>query len=192
MIYLLLAFEFFKTGLFSIGGGLASLPFLEELAHKYDWFTTETLAEMVAVAESTPGPIGINVATYAGYNAAGVLGGIVATFSYILPAFIIVSIAARLLARYNEKSVVQSAFSGLRPAVTALIVAASITILLGALLGGVGLGDGFDALRAAVFSVDWRKLVFLAVAIFAVLKFKAHPILYIACGAAIGILLKLE
>ena len=85
MIYLTLFYEFFKVGLFSVGGGVATIPFYMELADKYDWLTTQMLTDMIAVSESTPGPIGINLATYAGFRAAGIPGALVATFSTVLP-----------------------------------------------------------------------------------------------------------
>ena len=94
IVYLQLFFEFFKVGLFAIGGGLATLPFLNNLAGKYSWFNHSMLADMVAVSQATPGPIGINMATYAGFEAAGVLGSIIATVSLVLPSFIIIIIIA--------------------------------------------------------------------------------------------------
>ena len=90
MIYLQLAFEFFKIGLFSIGGGMATLPFLMDLTKKYNWYTASELANIVAISESTPGPVGVNMATYAGYNAAGIPGALIATLSLTAPALIIV------------------------------------------------------------------------------------------------------
>ena len=90
MIYLRLFYAFFKTGLFSIGGGLATLPFLYEMAEKYSWFTEEDIANMLAIAESTPGPIGVNMATYVGIQTGGILGGFWATFALVLPSFIII------------------------------------------------------------------------------------------------------
>ena len=90
MTYLYLFLEFFKIGLFAIGGGPATLPFLMDLTEKYDWYTMTDLTNMVAVSESTPGPIGINMATYAGFNAAGTPGGIVATMSLVLPSIIVI------------------------------------------------------------------------------------------------------
>ena len=121
MIYLILAYEFFKIGLFSIGGGMATLPFLMDLANKYDWFTVSELTNMVAISESTPGPVGINMATYAGYNAAGVLGAIVATLALTAPAWIIIILIAKFLENFSENANVKAAFYGIRPAVAALI-----------------------------------------------------------------------
>ena len=121
MIYLILAYEFFKIGLFSIGGGMATLPFLMDLTNKYDWFTVSELTNMVAISESTPGPVGINMATYAGYNAAGVLGAIVATLALTAPAWIIIILIAKFLENFSENKNVKAAFYGIRPAVAALI-----------------------------------------------------------------------
>ena len=121
MIYLILAYEFFKIGLFSIGGGMATLPFLMDLANKYDWFTVSELTNMVAISESTPGPVGINMATYAGYNAAGILGAVVATLALTAPAWIIIILIAKFLENFSENVNVKAAFYGIRPAVAALI-----------------------------------------------------------------------
>ena len=121
MIYLILAYEFFKIGLFSIGGGMATLPFLMDLTGKYDWFTISELTNMVAISESTPGPVGINMATYAGYNAAGVPGAIVATLALTAPAWIIIILIAKFLENFSENRNVKAAFYGIRPAVAALI-----------------------------------------------------------------------
>ena len=134
MIFLQLFYEFFKTGLFAVGGGLATLPFLNDICQKYDWFTEQMLADMIAISESTPGPIGINMATYAGYQAAGLLGSIVATCSLVAPSIIVIVLIARFLSKFNEHPLVKSAFSGLRPAVTGLIAAAAVSVMKLALL----------------------------------------------------------
>lgn len=111
MIYLQLFYEFFKIGLFAVGGGMATLPFLQALSQKTGWFTTDFITQMIAISESTPGPIGINMATYVGFNLTGVWGGIVATIGTILPAIIIVSIVSRygssslIVLRYSSESV---------------------------------------------------------------------------------------
>ena len=96
MIYLSLFFEFFKIGLFAVGGGLATIPFLYALTDKYTWFTKEILGNMIAIAESTPGPVGVNMATYGGINAAGVLGGITATLGLVFPSVVIIIFVAVL------------------------------------------------------------------------------------------------
>ena len=121
MIYLQLAFEFFKIGLFSIGGGMATLPFLMDLTKKYNWYTASELANIVAISESTPGPVGVNMATYAGYNAAGIPGALIATLSLTAPALIIIIIIARFLENFSENPTVKAVFYGIRPTVAALI-----------------------------------------------------------------------
>ena len=115
MLYLQLFYEFFKTGLFAIGGGLATLPFLYDMADKYPWFTRTDLANMIAVSESTPGPIGVNMATYVGFTTGGILGSIIATCGLVLPSLIIIIIIAKFLESFQDNRFVQSAFYGLRP-----------------------------------------------------------------------------
>ena len=107
MTYVILFFEFFKIGLFAVGGGLATLPFLYELAGKYTWFDEAMLGNMIAVSQSTPGPIGINMATYAGFNAAGILGGILATVGLVTPSVIIIIIVAHVLNKFKESQAEQ-------------------------------------------------------------------------------------
>ena len=128
MTYLILFLEFFKIGLFAVGGGLATLPFLSELAGKYPWFDESMLGNMIAVSQSTPGPIGINMATYAGFNAGGVLGGLVATIGIVTPSVIIILIVAHVLNKFKESKSVQSVFYALRPAVTGLIAVAGFGV----------------------------------------------------------------
>ncbi len=186
---LTLCFEFFKTGLFAVGGGLATLPFLSEMADKYPWFTHEQLADMIAVSESTPGPIGVNMATYVGFRVFGIPGAILATLSLVLPSLIIIVIVAKMMNKYMSNKYVQWAFDGLRPAVTGLIAAAGWSVVELALLN---LTD---------FSITrfWEAINIPAVIIFAVVLFlaqfkktkKLHPIVFIGACAVLGILLKL-
>ena len=129
MILLQLFFEFFKVGLFSIGGGLATLPFLYDISNTLGWFTHGDIANMIAIAESTPGAIGINMSTYAGYQVDGILGGIVATIGLITPSVIIILVIARLLKKFKENKLVQDVFFGLRPASVAMIASAGIGVI---------------------------------------------------------------
>ncbi|MBQ2964357.1 MAG: chromate transporter [Clostridia bacterium] len=189
MNILTLCFEFFKTGLFAVGGGLATLPFLSEMADKYPWFTHEQLADMIAVSESTPGPIGVNMATYVGFRVCGIPGSVLATLSLVLPSLIIIVIVAKMMNKYMSNKYVQWAFSGLRPAVTGLIAAAGWSVVELALLD---LTD-FNIARF------WEAINIPAVIIFAVVLFlaqfkktkKLHPIVFIGACAVLGILLKL-
>lgn len=184
MIYLILAFEFFKIGLFSIGGGMATLPFLMDLTTRYDWYTASELANMVAISESTPGPVGINMATYAGYNAAGVPGAIVATLSLTAPALIIIVIIAKFLENFSEKPTVKAVFYGIRPTVAALIGYAVWELLKIALISTV----------EDVTQVDYTS-VFICLGAFLLLQVKQlkklHPLAWIAAGAVVGIVFKM-
>ena len=184
MIFMQLFFEFFKTGLFAVGGGLATLPFLSDMADKYGWFTQAELADMIAISESTPGPIGINMATYAGYNAAGILGGVVATLAMIVPSLIIVTIIARFLQRFKENDYVQGAFNTLRPAATGLIAFAGFEVLKISLLNV----EGFEATHNFLDLFDLKSIIFFAVLTFCIFKFKkVHPVAFIGLSALVGI-----
>ena len=119
MTVLLLFWEFFQTGLFAVGGGYSTLPFLQKIMERYPaWFGTLQLADIAAIAEATPGPVGVNAATFAGFRAAGVPGALIATFALVLPSFVIVSLLARVLEKHRQDRLVTSLFSALRPAVT--------------------------------------------------------------------------
>ncbi len=188
MILLLrLIFEFFKTGLFAVGGGLATLPFLYEMSDNTHWFTHADIADMIAISESTPGAIGINMSTYAGYKTAGVLGGICATLGLALPSLIIILIIARFLDRFSDNKHVQNAFYGLRPASIAMITAALVNVVRVAL---VDLG----AYAESGNLLDLPRVIpiILAAALFFVMKkLKWHPVIFLAISAVIGIVLKL-
>ena len=188
MIYLLLFIEFFKTGLFTIGGGLATIPFLYEMSAKYPaWFSAADLADMIAVSESTPGPIGINMATYAGFNVAGVAGSIIATLALVLPSVIIIIIIAKFLNKFSENKFVKSAFYGLRPAVTALITIAGFQIFKISILSL----DKYEISKKLYDIVNIKNLVIFMLLLFLIKKFNKHPIVYIAGAAVAGIIFKL-
>lgn len=121
MIYLGLFWEFFKVGLFAVGGGMATIPFLMDMSVRTGWFTTSELADMIAVSESTPGPMGVNMATYVGYETAGILGALSSTIGLIAPSVVIILVIARLLLKFHENPLVKTTFSYLRPAVIGLI-----------------------------------------------------------------------
>lgn len=184
MIYLILAYEFFKIGLFSIGGGMATLPFLMDLTNKYDWFTISELTNMVAISESTPGPVGINMATYAGYNAAGVPGAIVATLALTAPALIIIVLIAKFLENFSENANVKAAFYGIRPAVAALIGYAVWELLKIAIVAVSGGQVQVNLTNVAVCGVTFVLLQVKKLG-------KLHPLVWIAAGACVGIVLKM-
>lgn len=186
MIYLQLFYEFMKTGLFTIGGALAAIPFLQEISRKTGWFTQAELADMIAVSESTPGPIGINMATYVGFTTAGVPGGVLASIGLILPSLVIVLIIASLLRKFRENRFVDSAFYGLRPASAGLIAAAGLSVLRLCLVR-TELWER-TGLPADLFDV---KAIILAVILFVLIyKIKIHPIIFIAGSAVVGIIFK--
>ena len=134
MILLRLFFEFAKTGLFAVGGGLATLPFLQDMAERTGWFTHAQLADMLAVSESTPGPIGVNMATYVGFTVAGIPGAVIATIGEVTPSIIVILIVAAMLTKFRNSNYVENAFYGLRPASSGLIGAACAGVVLQVLL----------------------------------------------------------
>ena len=187
MIFLQLIFEFFKTGLFSVGGGLATLPFLYEMSDKTGWFTHADIADMIAISESTPGAIGINMATYAGYKTAGLPGGICATVGLALPSLIIILIIAQFLEHFSDNRHVQNAFYGLRPASIAMISAALVNVIKVALIRQAAFSE-----TGNVFSIFRPIPLLMAVALyFSMKKLKWHPIVFLGISALIGIVLKL-
>lgn len=183
----LLCYEFFKTGLFSVGGGMATLPFLYNMAAKYPWFTAQQLTDMIAISEATPGPIGVNMATYAGFTAAGIPGGILSTLALVAPAIIIIVLVAKFLATFNENQNVAFAFYGLRPAVTGLIAAATFEVFKLTIVRV----EPFEQTRDFFQLFNWLNLAIFAVIFAVLMKTKWHPALMIAAGSGAGILLKL-
>ena len=181
MILVQLFFEFFKTGLFAVGGGLATLPFLQEIGQRTGWFTSQNLMDLIAISESTPGPIGVNAATYAGYHAAGVIGGVVATIGLIAPSIIVIILVSKVLEKFKESKLVQNAFYGLRPASTGLIAAAGFSVVLGTLIYVTKIPVN----PAGAF--NWFGIVLAAVIYWAVRKWNKHPVVYIGASAVVGI-----
>lgn len=187
MIYLTLFLEFFKIGLFSVGGGLATLPFLYELADKYTWFDKNMLSTMIAVSESTPGPIGVNMATYSGFHSSGILGGIVATIGLIVPSIIIIIIIAHFLDKFKESVYVESVFSGLRPAVVGLISAAGFEVLKLSIVTW----NSMVQIKSIGDIINVKATIFLAILIYLTNKYKKHPIFYIGIAAVVGVVFKI-
>ena len=187
MTYFILFLEFFKIGLFAVGGGLATLPFLYELAEKYTWFDEAMLGNMIAVSQSTPGPIGINMATYAGFNAGGILGGLIATIGLVMPSVIIIIIVAHVLNKFKESQAVQAVFYALRPAVTGLIAVAGFAVFKISVLSL----DTFNQTKS-IFNLFNLKALILFIVLYVVTnKINKHPIIFIVAGALVGILIGL-
>ena len=183
MIYLQLFWEFFKTGLFTVGGGLASLPFLYEISDKTGWFSHAQLADMIAISESTPGPIGINMATYVGFTSAGFLGAILASIGFIIPPLIIASIVSRFLKKFNENKFVKGAFYGLRAVSVALVCAALVSVIEISLIN-----IPLFAETKNFFDLLSIPGIVLAVVCWFVLKKKnPHPVVILGMSAVAGI-----
>ena len=187
MIYLRLFWEFFKTGLFSVGGGLATLPFIYDMSDRMGWFTYQQIADMVAVSESTPGPIGVNTATYVGYITGGVPGALIATLGLVTPAVICILIIAYFLDKFRTSKLVDNTLYGLRPASVALISAAGIEIMIYALFKMSSVYD-FGSLVLDGKGIVLFVLVLIGTRYVPKLK-KLHPIVFIAAAAVYGIVL---
>lgn len=185
---LVLMWEFFKTGLFSVGGGLATIPFLQEMAVKYDWFTTKELLDMIAVSESTPGAIGINCATFAGYKAYGVPGAILATISLATPAVIIILMISRAMSKFKNSKVVGDMFQMLRPATAGLIFGAMFSVMTLTLLNV----EVYKQTGNFINLFRYLEIGIFAAFLFILRRYKnIHPIAIIICGAVLGIIFKL-
>ena len=187
MFYVQLFYEFFKVGLFAIGGGLATYPFLHELGPRTGWFTVEELADMLAVSESTPGPLGVNMASYVGFSTGGVPGAVIATLGLVTPSIIIILIIARVHRAFRENRLVDAAFSGLRPASTGMIAAAGIGVVELALLNP----ELWRQTGRLADLFQW-KAILLAAALLVLTRWvkwtkKLHPVIFIAASAAVGI-----
>lgn len=180
MIYLQLFWEFFQTGLCAMGGGLATLPFLYSISDRYGWFTHQQIADMLAVSESTPGPIGVNMATYCGMTVAGIPGALVATAGLVLPALMIMLLVVSLLQHFRENRYVQGTLTVLRPVSVGLVAAAVWSVIRAALLP-----MGITALN------PWAIGLFAVLVAAAFIFKKLHPIVLILVGAAVGIVLHL-
>ncbi len=193
MLLIQLFWEFFKTGLFAVGGGMATIPFLSDIGERTGWFTQQKLADMIAVSESTPGPIGVNMATYVGFETAGVLGAVVATLGLIFPSLIIILVIARVLEKFRSNKTVDAAFYGLRPCSIALIAAAGLLVAKLTFLNADVLESG------AVLSnfgnlLNWKAVLLGAVLLILTRKVKPlkklHPVVFIAASAVVGVVFR--
>lgn len=172
MVYIQLFYEFFKTGLFSFGGGYATLPFLYHISDTYGWYTSKQLSDMIAVSSITPGPLGVNVATFSGFATSGILGAFIATSAVILPSYILVVIVFKLLEKFRTNRHVQAAIYALKPAGCGLLASVGVQIF-----------------RENVTNV-WAIILFVALFIMT-LKVKRDPLIYLGISAIIGLILGL-
>lgn len=186
MLYLRLFLEFFKTGLFAVGGGMATLPFMYDLSDRSGWFTHAQLADMIAVSESTPGPIGVNMATYVGFTVGGIPGSVIATLGMITPSIIIILIIARVLKAFRENQYVDSAFYGLRPCSMALIAAAGVLVVKITLFDLDAFGVSGAILDLFNFKAWALAALLLVLTRWVKQTKKLHPILFIVFSAVVG------
>ena len=194
--YLRLFLEFFKTGLFAVGGGLATLPFLKDIGETTGWYTYGELMNMLAVSESTPGPIGINMATYVGFTVGGIPGALIATLGEVTPSIVVILIIAALLKNFRDNRYVNMAFYGLRPASTGLIGAACVTVILQVLLCVESQSTAGVLLHGFSWAgtMNWQGLLLAAVLLVLTNRVKAtkdlHPIVFIALSAVVGVVFR--
>ncbi len=174
----LLFFEFFQVGLFSVGGGLATIPFLQDMANRTQWFTMAELANMIAVSESTPGPMGVNMASYVGYQCGGFLGAVVATLGVITPCVIIITIIAQFLAKFRDNPKVQGLFYGLRPASAALILSAAVDVAQVGLTQETEFGNVLYPPALVLALLMWGLMYYSGK--------KLHPVFYVFLSGCIG------
>lgn len=180
MLLIDLFFSFFKIGFLAVGGGLATLPFLYELANTHDWISIADISNLVAISESTPGPLGVNMASYVGFLQSGPLGSVIATLGLITPSIIVSIIIAQFLGKFKESKTVKNVFYGLRAASCALILTAGLGVAKLAFFGEK-LTDFF-----------WQGGILAVALYFAIKKLKWHPIAFIAISAILGIIFKFE
>lgn len=171
MTLLHLIIEFFKIGIFSVGGGYATIPFLYQLIHDYNWYTTDQLTNMIAISMLTPGPVGANMATFAGFQTLGILGGIIATLALIFPSYIFVLLISKLLKTFRENFYVKSILYALKPAGCGLLAAVGFGFLK----------DNVTNLPAVILFISLFGLSFI---------FKKNPLYYILISAVVGIILQ--
>ena len=177
MIYLQLFYTFFKIGLFGFGGGYAMLSMIQgEVVTRYNWVSSQEFTDIVAISQMTPGPIGINAATYVGFTSTGsICGSVIATFAVVLPSFILMLTISKFFLKYQKHPAVESVFSGLRPAVVGLLASAALVLMN---------TENFGSPTKDTYTFVISVIIFL-VAFIGTKKYKANPILMIiACGIA--------
>ena len=177
----LLFYEFFKIGLFAVGGGPATIPYLMDLAEKYDWFTMEDVTNMIAISESTPGPLGLNMATYVGVDALGIWGGLWTSISLTIPSIIVIVLIAKFLNNFSQNRWVKAAFYTIRPAVAGLIAAAVYNVFVVSLF--------VEQAGEKVLAIKTFLLFLLVFVLMKVKKLsKLHPVVWLIGAAVAGVI----
>ena len=187
---ILLYIEFFKIGLFAVGGGLATLPFLFLMANdrftfirRTGWLNTEQVGNFIAIAQCSPGAVGVNICAQTGFIYNGIPGGIVAVLGLISPAIIIISVVARALQSIKNNKISIAVFSGLRPAAAGLLSAAGLGVWRLALYNPAAVNGAWHEI------IRWRESLVCLVIFLLIVKFKGHPVVYVALGAIAGIII---
>lgn len=178
-LYFLLFYEFTKIGIFAVGGGYAAIPFLFYIQERYKWFSIEELTDMIAVSNITPGPVGINMATYTGFKTAGFLGSVVTTFSIVFVPFILTVIITKLFTKFQCNNVVNNMFLGLRPAACALLTSIGIGLFYNTVI---------DESKLTQFNIDYGQFILFFILILMLSFFKKNPLLTIVLGGFGGII----
>lgn len=180
-----LFFVFFYIGLFAIGGGLIAATFMKQaLCDQYCLITAEKFYSMLAISESTPGPIGINIATYIGTELHGVVGGVVATFGEVLPSLIVIILISKFFSRYTEKLSIRTVFSALRPATTGMVLSILVNLFSMAIINISAMKSGGTFFEV----VSIKSVTVYAVSLIVLFKTKLHPVVIILFGAVCGVL----
>ena len=178
-IYFLLFFEFFKVGLFTFGGGYASLPFLYHICESYNWFSHEELTQLIAVSGITPGPIGLNMATFSGFKTLGILGAIISSLALIFPMMLITSQVFRLYKKFSENEYVKSVLYVLRPTSCALISSVAIKLFYNLVLLN----------RLSLNTLDFKALLIVVVLFLLTFKLRRNPVIYMFIAGVLEVLL---
>lgn len=173
MITLKLFWEFFKIGLFAVGGGLATIPFLYNLSTKTNWISFADISYMIAISEATPGPLGINMATYTGFLTNGIIGSIFSTLGLVIPSIIVIIVISKFLNSFGQNKIIKKLFYGLRAGVTALILISGISVLKRAIF--------FEN-----FSIKLFESILFIIILILLQKTKVHPIWYMVIAGIIG------
>lgn len=187
MILFELFITFFKIGLFTIGGGYAMIPLITREVEQNGWIASNEIVNFIAIAESTPGPFAVNIATFIGMKTGSFFGAICATMGVVLPSFIIILIIAKYFHKFSEQRVVKSALSGLRPTVIGLMLSTVFTISASNFIVGIDKIVGFSEFFAS--HINYKGIVIFAIVFLLSRKFKLHPILIVAISAGLGIVL---
>lgn len=190
MIYLNLLFTFFKIGLFSFGGGYAMIPLIQKEIESNGWLTSSQFVDIIAIAEMTPGPIAVNSATFVGYKAAGILGGVFATAGVALPSLILAILLSKVFFKYQNHQLNTSVFYGIRPVIAALIITAAIFVAETSIFTQELSAEALKLLGSSPLKlIDFPSIVILAISLLALTKFKIHPILVILGSGVLGMIM---